>query len=102
MALNKTPVYRNLGTRVTFLYLEYEDLIAVLLIAPVSFFLGSLFDRELVRHTDETRIPVGNSGDDRRAAAHVQVRKAARLSCAIGGDTRPSRTSIAGSSGIRS
>ena len=47
MALNKTTVYRNLGTRVTFLYLEYEDLIAVLLIAPLSFFLGSLFDREL-------------------------------------------------------
>ncbi len=40
MPLNKTPVYRNLRTRVTFLYLEYEDLIAVLLIAPVSFFLG--------------------------------------------------------------
>lgn len=48
MALNKTPVYRNLGTRVTFLYLEYEDLIAVLLIAPLAFFLGSLFDRELL------------------------------------------------------
>ena len=47
MPLNKTPVYRNLGTRVTFLYLEYEDLIAVLLIAPVAFFVGSLFDREL-------------------------------------------------------
>lgn len=47
MTLNKTPVYRNLRTRVTFLYLEYEDLLAVLLIAPVSFFLGSLFDREL-------------------------------------------------------
>lgn len=47
MALSKTPVYRNLGTRVTFLYLEYEDLIVVLLIAPVAFFIGSLFDREL-------------------------------------------------------
>ena len=47
MALNKTLVYRNLGTRVTFLYLEYEDLIAVLLIAPVSFFLGSFFERDL-------------------------------------------------------
>ena len=47
MALNKTPFYRNLRTRVTFLYLEYEDLIAVLFIAPVSFFLGSFFDREL-------------------------------------------------------
>ena len=47
MALNKTLVYRNLGTRVTFLYLEYEDLIAVLLIAPVSFFLGSFLERDL-------------------------------------------------------
>ena len=47
MALNKTPFYRNLRTRVTFLYLEYEDLIAVLFIAPISFFLGSFFDREL-------------------------------------------------------
>ena len=48
MSLNKTPVYRNLGVRVTFLYLEYEHLIVVLLIAPVSFFLGSFFDRELL------------------------------------------------------
>ena len=47
MALNKTPIYRNLGMRVTFLHLEYEDLFAVLLIAPVSFFLGSFFDRDL-------------------------------------------------------
>jgi hypothetical protein len=47
MTLDKTPVYRNLGTRVTFLYLEYEDLIVVLLIAPVAFFVGSFFDREL-------------------------------------------------------
>jgi hypothetical protein len=47
MALDKTPVYRNLGTRVTFLYLEYEDLIVVLLIAPMAFFVGSFFDREL-------------------------------------------------------
>ena len=47
MALDNTPMYRNLRTRVTFLGLEYEDLIVVLLIAPVSLFLGSFFDREL-------------------------------------------------------
>jgi hypothetical protein len=47
MALNKTPIYRNLRTRVTFMGLEYEDLIVVLLMAPLSFFLGSLFEREL-------------------------------------------------------
>jgi hypothetical protein len=47
MSLERTPVYRKLRTRVTFLYLEYEDLLVVLLIAPVSFFVGSLFNREL-------------------------------------------------------
>ncbi len=47
MALDNTPMYRNLRTRVTFLSLEYEDLIVVLLIAPVSFFVGSFVDREL-------------------------------------------------------
>ena len=47
MALHSTPVYRNLGTRVTFMYLEFEDLIAVLLIAPFAFFLGGLFERAL-------------------------------------------------------
>ena len=43
MSLQSTPVYRNLRTRVTFMGLEYEDLAVVLLIAPVSFFVGSLF-----------------------------------------------------------
>ena len=47
MALDNTPMYRNLRTRVTFLGLEYEDLIVVLLVAPVSLFVGSFFDREL-------------------------------------------------------
>src|SRR5436309_2216641 len=47
MSLNKTPVYRNLRTRVAFMYLEYEDLIVVLLIAPVAFFAGSFFDRDI-------------------------------------------------------
>jgi hypothetical protein len=30
------------------MYLEYEDLIVVLLIAPVAFFIGGFFDRELL------------------------------------------------------
>src|SRR5262245_18442337 len=47
MPLNTTPVYRNLRTRVTLFYLEYEDLIVVLFIAPIAFFLGSLFNRDL-------------------------------------------------------
>jgi hypothetical protein len=48
VSLNTTPVYRNLRTRVTFAGLEYEDLIVVLLIAPVSFFIGGFFNRELM------------------------------------------------------
>ena len=47
MALTKTPVYRNLRTRVTFMYLEYEDLILVLLIAPLAFFVGGFVNRDL-------------------------------------------------------
>jgi hypothetical protein len=48
MALTKTPVYRNLRTRVTFMYLEYEDLILVLLIAPLAFFVGGFVNREIL------------------------------------------------------
>jgi len=48
MALTKTPVYRNLRTRVTFMYLEYEDLILVLLIAPLAFFVGGFVNRDLL------------------------------------------------------
>jgi hypothetical protein len=40
MALNVTPVYRNLGTRVTFLGLEAEDLFAILALAVVTNILG--------------------------------------------------------------
>ena len=31
----------------TFFYLEYEDLIVVLFIAPIAFFVGSIFNRDL-------------------------------------------------------
>ena len=47
MALTKTPVYRNLRTRVTFMYLEYEDLILVLLSAPLAFFVGGFVNPDL-------------------------------------------------------
>ena len=48
MALTKTPVYRNLRTRVTFMYLEYEDLLLVLLIAPLAFFVGGFVNRDFL------------------------------------------------------
>jgi hypothetical protein len=47
MALEPTPVYRNLQTRVTFLYLEFEDLFAVVILAVLFNILGRLLDREM-------------------------------------------------------
>ena len=47
MALEATPVYRNLGTRVTFLGLEAEDLFAILALAVVSNVLGRFLHREM-------------------------------------------------------
>ena len=48
MAIEVTPVYRNLRTRVTFLGLEAEDLFAILALAVVSNILGRLLNREML------------------------------------------------------
>ena len=47
MALDVTPVQRNLRTRVTFLGLEAEDLFAILAVAVVSNVLGRFLHREM-------------------------------------------------------
>jgi hypothetical protein len=47
MALDVTPVYRNLRTRVTFFGLETEDLFAILGIAVVMNILGRFLDRQM-------------------------------------------------------
>lgn len=47
MALEVTPVYRNLETRVTFLGLEAEDLFAILALAVVTNVLGRFLHREI-------------------------------------------------------
>jgi len=47
MAIEVTPVYRNLRTRVTFLGLEAEDLFAILALAVVSNILGRFLNREM-------------------------------------------------------
>jgi hypothetical protein len=47
MALDVTPVYRNLRTRVTFLGLEAEDLFAILALAVVTNVLGRFLNREM-------------------------------------------------------
>ena len=47
MSLQTTPVYRNLQTRVTFLYLEFEDLFVVVILAVLFNILGRFLEREL-------------------------------------------------------
>lgn len=47
MALDVTPVYRNLQTRVTFLYLEFEDLFLIIGLAAVTNIFGRFLDREI-------------------------------------------------------
>src|SRR5262252_7415081 len=47
MALEITPFYRNLRTRVTFLGLEAEDLFAILAMAVVMNICGRFLNREM-------------------------------------------------------
>jgi len=47
MALEVTPVYRKLRTRVTFLGLEAEDLFAILALAVVMNITGRFLNREM-------------------------------------------------------
>jgi hypothetical protein len=47
MALDVTPVYRNLRTRVTFWGLEAEDLFAILAVAVVVNVFGRFLNREI-------------------------------------------------------
>jgi hypothetical protein len=47
MALDVTPIYRNLRTRVTFFGLEAEDLFAILAVAVVMNIFGRFLNREM-------------------------------------------------------
>ena len=47
MALEVTPVHRNLHQRVTIFYLEFEDLFLVVALAAVMSIVGRFLDREL-------------------------------------------------------
>ena len=47
MALDVTPVYRNLRTRVTFFGLETEDLFAILGIAVMMNIVGRFLNRQM-------------------------------------------------------
>jgi hypothetical protein len=47
MALEVTPVHRNLHQRVTFFYLEFEDLFIVIGLAAVMNIVGRFLGRDL-------------------------------------------------------
>ncbi|MBV8478171.1 MAG: hypothetical protein JO266_18685 [Acidobacteria bacterium] len=47
MAIDITPIYRNLRTRVTFFGLEAEDLFAILGLAVVMNLVGRFLNREI-------------------------------------------------------
>ncbi len=47
MALEVTPVHRNLHQRVTFFYLEFEDLFIVIGLAAVMNIIGRFLGRDL-------------------------------------------------------
>jgi len=47
MALTVTPVPRNLGTKVTFLWLEFEDLFPILTLAVIGNVLGRFLHRDM-------------------------------------------------------
>jgi hypothetical protein len=47
MSLNVTQVHRNLQQRVTFMYLEFEDLFVILGLAAVTSIFGRFLHREM-------------------------------------------------------
>ena len=47
MAVTVTPVPRNLATKVTFLYMEFEDLFVILGLAVVMNMFGRFLQREM-------------------------------------------------------
>jgi hypothetical protein len=47
MALNISPVHRNLHTRVSFLYLEFEDWFVVIGLAAITNIFGRWVDRHM-------------------------------------------------------
>ena len=47
MALNISPVHRNLHTRVSFLYLEFEDWFVVIGLAAITNIFGRWIDRHV-------------------------------------------------------
>ena len=84
MALEVTPVYRNLRTQVTLLGLEAEDLFAILAIAVVANILGRFLNREMfgLPMTHHHAVP-GPAAQHSRTHA-LQVWETAGISAGLG------------------
>ena len=82
MSLDLTPVHRNLHTKVTFLGLEFEDLILVLALAAVMNLLAHFVNGNApcVRHSAQHLHGVRRAGVGCSVPDSVQIRTAARLS----------------------
>ena len=84
MALDVTPVYRNLRTRVTFAGLEAEDLFAILAVAVVMNICREISESGDVWPADEHGAAVHRSHPECPGADAVQVRQTARLPLGLG------------------
>ena len=82
MSLDMTPVHRNLHTKVTFLGLEFEDLILVLALAAMMNLLAHFVNGNCacVRNSAERLHGVHRAGVGCAVPDFVQVREAARIS----------------------
>ena len=82
MSLDLTPVHRNLHTKVTFLGLEFEDLILVLALGSADESPCPLRERQraCVRDAAQHLHGVRRAGAGRAVPDPFQVRQAARLS----------------------
>jgi hypothetical protein len=79
MPLQVTPVNRNLQTRVTFMYLEFEDLFVVLGAAAVMNVVGHFVRRRDRGNANESCSAVRRSLVGRASVDGFQVRQAAWL-----------------------
>ena len=79
MALQVTPVNRNLQTRVTFMYLEFEDLFVVLGAAAVMNVLGHFVGGEVAGMPMNLVLQYGVPAVDGAGVDGFRVRQATRL-----------------------
>ncbi len=79
MALNISPVHRNLHTRVTFLHLEFEDWFVVIGLAALTNIFGRWVDRNIFGIPMNVFLAVHRARAERAVPDAVQVWQAARL-----------------------